>query len=389
MHKFLISIVILVFASLMGNCQFYPDEALKVGAERTELYLDSLKGKSVAMLVNQTSMVGTTHLIDFLIDKGVDVKRIFAAEHGVRGVADAGENVSDEVDSKTGIEIISLYGKSKKPSKLHLSDVDIVIFDIQDVGCRFYTYISSMGYLMEVAAETSTKVIILDRPNPNGDYVAGPVLDTTYRSFVGMFPIPIVHGCTVGELARMINGEHWLNCDVVSDLMVVPMANYTHDMKYSLPIKPSPNLPNDLSIRLYPSLCLFEATNVSVGRGTLYPFQIIGYPREDVGEYSFTPLSIEGMSKDPLHKGKVCYGDDLRLIEEVPMFTLSYFIDYYNRVGDSSAFWNNRRWINLLMGNADFYEQINAGLSEDSIIATWQDSLDRYKIMREKYLLYK
>lgn len=361
---------------------------IKVGAAQPGLYLELLKGKSVGLVVNQTSLVDGVHLIDYLLDHGVTITQIFAAEHGIRGQVEAGAEVVNGRDPKSGIPVISLYGNQKKPTPQHLAAVDIVVFDMQDVGCRFFTYISTMHYLMEACAENKKKIIILDRPNPNGDYIDGPVLDTTYRSFVGMHPIPVVHGCTVGELARMINGEHWLKGDVQVDLTVIPARNYTHTMSWSLPVRPSPNLPNDQSVRLYPSLCLFEATNVSIGRGTVYPFQVIGFPEKDLGPFSFTPVSIEGVSKNPPQLNKLCYGLDLRSIEPAPRFTLSYFLTFFQKIGDEQLFWNSRRWISLLMGQDDFYLQVNQGLTENEIRATWAPGLERYRKMRKQYLLY-
>ena len=358
------------------------------GAEQSGQYLHLLEGKSVGLLVNQTSVVEDEHLIDFLISKGVKLKCIFAAEHGIRGAAEAGEHIDHGIDQKTNLPIYSLHGNSKKPERSQLLGVDVIIFDIQDVGCRFYTYISTMHYMMEACAENGKKLIVLDRPNPNGDYIDGPVLDLSLASFVGMHPIPVVHGCTVGELAMMINGERWLNKGVCADLTVVPVKNYSHKMRYSLPVRPSPNLPNDLSVRLYPSLCLFEATNVSIGRGTGFPFQAMGYPRAGIGCFEFTPVSIEGMSKSPLHQNKVCYGDDLRQLEIIPTFTLSFFLDFFERINDPDLFWSSRRWIELLMGDKNFYQQVNDRWSEEKIRATWQVGIDRYKEIRKKYLLY-
>jgi len=360
---------------------------IKTGAEQPELYLPALAGKNVALMVNQTSMVGDVHLVDFLMLKGIRLKKVFSVEHGFRGNVANGEQISSSIDEKTELPIISLYGEKKKPSATDLKGIDVVVFDIQDVGCRFYTYISSLHYLMEACADNGVLLLILDRPNPNGDYVDGPVLKPEFKSFVGMHSIPVVHGCTVGELAAMINGEGWLSKGVACKLEIVKVKNYTHSDKYIPPVKPSPNLPNYQSIRLYPSLCLFEAANVSIGRGTDMPFQVIGYPGFSKGDITFTPQSIPGVSNDPIFKGKECNGIDLQNLETIPTFTLSFFIDFFKDYS-SSKFWSSERWIGLLMGNSDFYNQINSGMSEAQIRETWLDDLNKYKLMRKKYLLY-
>jgi len=361
------------------------DTILTLGAERFEEYLPLLEGKRVALVVNQTSVIGNTHLVDTLLSLEINVKKVFAPEHGFRGDADAGTAVQNSKDVKTGLSIISLYGSTKKPSPTHLQDIDVIIFDIQDVGVRFYTYISTMHYVMEACAENQKKCIILDRPNPNGDYVAGPVLDMSYKSFVGMHPIPIVHGLTVGELAKMIVGEKWLG-NWQLDLEVISMKGYTHKTPYSLPIKPSPNLPNDLSIRLYPSLCLFEGTAISVGRGTYFPFQVIGYPNANMGDFQFTPQSIQGMSSNPKHLGKVCYGIDFRKRTSIPEFTLKYLIDYYQKFPNKANFFNG--YFDTLAGNSTLQSQIKSGLDAQSIINSWEANLEKYKSMRKKYLMY-
>ncbi len=364
------------------------DTLLCLGCEKFETYLPLLKDKRVGLLVNHTSLVGSTHLVDTLIARDVTIQSIFAPEHGFRGTADAGEHVDSNVDAQTGIPVISLYGKHKKPSANDLSNVDFVIFDIQDVGARFYTYISSMHYMMEACAENGVKMIVLDRPNPNGDYFDGPVLQKEFQSFVGMHPIPVVHGLTVGELALMINGEKWLKDSLQCDLSVVKMDNYRHDMPYSLPVKPSPNLPNDLSIRLYPSLCFFEATEVSIGRGTYMPFQVIGYPDSTLGDFTFKPISIDGMSKHPPQQNQVCYGIDLRNEGLTHTFSLKYFIDFYNRFEEKSSFISRRRWFNLLAGNDTLINKIEEGWTEEAIVSSWQAELEAYSKMRTKYLLY-
>lgn len=379
------------FYLLFVTVLFYNCSAQKpvvVGAEQPEKYLSLLRDQKVALMVNQSSMKGTIHLVDYLVDENITIQKIFAVEHGFRGDAANGEELNDSLDQKTGIPIESLYGKKKKPAAEDLKNIDIVVFDIQDVGCRFYTYISSLYYLMEACAENSVKLIVLDRPNPNGDYVDGPVLDMQLKSFVGMLPIPVVHGCTVGELAQMINGEGWLPDQMKCKLQVIPVKNYTHAMPYSLPVKPSPNLPNDLSIRLYPSLCFFEATNVSIGRGTAFPFQVIGYPDCKLGSFSFTPETIEGVSLHPVFEGEQCTGIDLRQLAQAPQFTLDYFIRFANSFEDKAVFWKSKRWIELLSGSSLFYDQINKGLSEAEIRQSWQAELNEYRIMRKSYLLY-
>ncbi|MGQ7870094.1 exo-beta-N-acetylmuramidase NamZ family protein [Sunxiuqinia sp. sy24] len=378
--------IVWIFLFLIG-LQVSAQE-IQPGAERTDLYLSQLEGKTIGLVCNHTSTVGNVHLLDFLLAKELDVKRVFSPEHGFRGNADAGEVVTDQRDPKTGIEVVSLYGKNRKPEADQLSDLDVLIFDIQDVGVRFYTYISTMHYAMEACAENDKPIVIFDRPNPNGDYLAGPVLKPEFRSFVGMHPIPVVHGSTVGELARMINGEGWLENEIQCDLTVIPVANYTHTTSYSLPVKPSPNLPNDQSIRLYPSLCFFEATSASIGRGTYFPFQVIGYPNERMGDFQFTPESIEGMSKNPKQLGKVCYGLDLRNASSDEAFTLTYFLNFYQQFDDESEFLTRERWFNLLAGTDELLKEIRAGKKLETIEAGWQEELDQYQSVREKYLLY-
>ncbi|MTI23376.1 exo-beta-N-acetylmuramidase NamZ family protein, partial [Fulvivirga kasyanovii] len=301
------------------------------GAYQTGDYLSLIKDKKVALVVNQTSMVGTSHLVDTLLSLRVNLKKVFAPEHGFRGDADAGETVKSGVDVKTNLPIVSLYGDNKKPTASQLVDVDVIIFDIQDVGTRFYTYISTMHYMMEACAENNKLMIILDRPNPNGMYVDGPVLKPAYQSFVGMHPIPVLHGLTVGELAKMINGEGWLKNKIQCDITVIPVKNYSHKNHYSLPVKPSPNLPNDLSIKMYPSLCLFEGTVISVGRGTYKPFQQIGHPDFKDMPHSFTPKSIEGMAKNPRYEGQQCHGIDFSQVDFNGGFSLTYLIDFYQK----------------------------------------------------------
>ena len=358
---------------------------LQLGAERMDQYLPKLKGKRVGMIVNQTSMVGDTHLVDTLLSRGVEIKTIFAPEHGFRGEADAGAHVKDAKDAKTGLPIISLYGANKKPQPEQIKDLDVLVFDIQDVGTRFYTYISTMHYVMEAAAESGKEVLILDRPNPNGDYVDGPVLEKEHKSFVGMHPIPIVHGLTVGELAQMINGQKWLEGQRQAKITVVPMANYTHETAYVLPVRPSPNLPNQQAIQLYPSICFFEGTNVSVGRGTPTPFQVIGSPYYMIKKFSFTPVSTPGATNPP-NKGEVCYGLDLTNVSVPAKVDLSYLLEMYQNSTEKDKFFNN--FFEKLAGTSKLREQVKAGKSEAEIRASWEPELSEYKKMRKQYLLY-
>jgi len=374
--------------TLIPYLSFSQQDSLKTAADQPEIYLSLLRKKSVALVVNQTSMVGNQNLADFLISKKVKVKRIFAPEHGFRGEQGAGATVKNSKDSRTGVSIISIYGKNSKPTSKQLSGIDIVIFDIQDVGCRFYTYISTLHYIMEACAENHKKLLILDRPNPNGDYCDGPVLQPEFRSFVGMDPIPVVHGCTIGELAQMINGEGWLKNGIKVDLQVIPVKNYLHSTKYEPPVKPSPNLPNYLAIRLYPSLCFFEATSISVGRGTIFPFQILGHPGRDFGDFDFTPKSLTGMELNPLHKDVACYGVDLRDLKEEPKFTLSFFLEWYHKFQTKDEFITRPRWFNQLMGNETVLKLIKEGKSEDEIRKSWEPELNAYRELRKKYLLY-
>ena len=385
MFKF---IVFLLFGFISGICHESHGNDIVTGAEQAEKYLPLIQNKRVGLLVNNTSMVNDVHLVDFLLTKNIKVEKIFSPEHGFRGDASAGEEIKDGLDSKTGISIISLYGPTKKPTSAMLKDLDILIFDIQDVGCRFYTYISTLHFIIEACAENNVQLIVMDRPNPNGDYVAGPVLKPGFESFVGMDPIPVVHGCTVGELANMINGEKWQKAGRSCDLTVIPVQNYTHSSKYELPVRPSPNLPNFLSVRLYPSLCFFEATSVSVGRGTEFPFQVLGGLNKNLGNFKFTPESIPGVADHPLNEGKECFGIDLRLLKTIPNFTLKYFIDFYNKYEKESDFLIRESWFNTLAGTDDLLKLIRAGKSETEIQALLQPELEKYKLIRKKYLLY-
>ncbi len=378
--------IVLIFFLLVASQ--VSAQKIQPAAERTDLYLHLLQGKKIGLVVNHTSTVRDDHLLDFLLKHGLAVERVFSPEHGFRGDADAGEKVADERDPKTGVRVVSLYGDNKKPQIADLVDLDVLIFDIQDVGVRFYTYISTLHYVMEACAEIKKPLLVFDRPNPNGDYLAGPVLIPKFQSFVGMHPIPVVHGCTVGELAQMINGEGWLKDHIQCELKVIPVGKYAHDMTYSLPVKPSPNLPNDRAIRLYPSLCFFEATSASIGRGTYFPFQVIGYPDQRFGDFQFTPESIDGMSKNPEQLGKVCYGVDLRTPACHEQFTLSYFLDFYKQFENEADFLTRERWFNLLAGTDELLRDIRAGKSLEEIEAGWQEELDQYRCIRKKYLLY-
>lgn len=402
MKKFVLLSAFFVFIKLMSchpvenyqakenkKCDSIPTKKMTVAAERINEYLPKLKNKGVGLVVNHTAMVENKHLVDTLLALGVDVKKIFAPEHGFRGKADAGEHINDSIDAKTKLPIISLYGNNKKPTSEMLSGIDIMIFDIQDVGVRFYTYISTMHYIMESCAEHNKTLLILDRPNPNGDYIDGPVLNPEFSSFVGKHQIPVVHGLTVGELALMINGEGWLSGGDTCQLEIVKVKNYTHDSLYNLPIKPSPNLPNYTAIRLYPSLCFFEATVLSIGRGTEFPFQVIGYPDPELGDFSFTPHSTEG-AKNPKLKGQTCYGKDLRNVAiRDTKFTLKYLVKFYQKAKFKDKFFERSRFMSLLAGTDQLEKQIKQGMTETEIRNTWQEDLNQYKTMRKKYLLYE
>jgi len=383
-------LVLSIFSVLTIACQIkneHKEPPLTIGAALFQNYLPLLKNKNIALIVNQTSMVGNTHLVDTLLSKGINIVKIFAPEHGFRGSADAGEHVEDGVDVKTNIPIVSLYGDHKKPTEDDLATIDIVIFDIQDVGVRFYTYISTMHLAMEACAEQNKKFIVLDRPNPNGHYIAGPILDMNYKSFVGMHPIPIVHGLTIGEFALMINEEEWLTDKAHCDLNVVKMMGYTHNTRYELPVKPSPNLPNKRSIDLYPSLCLLEPTVMSIGRGTPFPFQVVGYPDSTYGNFSFKPVSIIGASKYPKHENESCYGEDLREMPTNTKFSISWLIKYYQEYSDSS-FFTSKSFFDKLAGNSILREQLQHGLSQMEIEESWEIELEKYALLRKKHLLY-
>lgn len=367
---------------------------VKNGADRLEELFPLLENKRISLVVNQTSLVQNVHLLDTLYNKGVHITQVFAPEHGFRGDADAGEFIKNGKDYRTQVPIISLYGKNKKPQPPQLQQTDIVIFDIQDVGARFYTYISTMFYVMQACAENNKELIILDRPNPC-DYVDGPVLDMKYKSFVGILPIPILHGCTIGELAQMINGEEWLGNNLQCPLKVITIEDWKHGQPYSLPVKPSPNLPNDQAIALYPSLCPFEGTSVSVGRGTDFPFQIIGSPTTKNLKFRFMPHSMKGSDKHPLHQDTYCYGLNLSSEKNIPKgFSLQYVIQFYNYFQNLTKhaekdFFTRPHWFDLLMGTNQVRLDILKNKTEEQIRSAWQKKLNQYKEIRKKYLLYE
>jgi uncharacterized protein YbbC (DUF1343 family) len=359
---------------------------IKTGADNYTAYLPLLKNKKIGIVTNQTGILSDrTHLVDFLLEKDIAIKTIFAPEHGFRGTADAGEHVVDGKDPKTGLPIISLYGDNKKPKTEQLAGIDILVFDLQDVGARFYTYISSLHYIMEACAENNIPLLILDRPNPNVTIIDGPVLEAAFTSFVGMHPIPLLHGMTIGEYAKMINGEKWLKNGVQCKLTVIPCLSYNRKMDYSLPIKPSPNLPNDQAVNLYASLCLFEGTNVSVGRGTEKQFQIYGSPYLPKSDFSFIPKPNLG-AQNPVYNGVLCYGEDLSTYPKVNQLELKWLIKAYKATNDKSKFFN--AFFTKLAGTKKLQQQIESGISEKEIRESWKKGLITFKEMRSKYLIY-
>ena len=386
--KYLVILLLISFSGICGAAN------IQNGADQIETLISLINNKRIALVANQTSLVGSTHLLDTLCSLGQRPVALFAPEHGFRGKADAGETVKDGKDVKTGTPIISLYGKNKKPSATALADIDMIVFDIQDVGARFYTYISTLYYVMQACAENGKELVVLDRPNPC-DYVDGPILKKEYKSFVGMLPIPVLHGCTMGELAGMINGEGWLGSNMKCNYSVIKIKGWKHGDPYSLPVKPSPNLPNDQSIALYASLCLFEATSVSVGRGTYFPFQMIGSPLlpKDKYPFSFTPKALEGFDKNPLHKNTECHGIDLRNTDAKQLngFSLKYVIEMYNefkKMNKSESFLTRPKWFDLLMGTNQVRLDMLKGKPEKEIRSAWLEDLNKYKEMRKKYILY-
>ncbi|MEZ5083786.1 MAG: DUF1343 domain-containing protein [Bacteroidales bacterium] len=361
------------------------------GADQTENYLPLIKHQNIAIVANQTSQIGGVHLVDTLLSLGVNIKKVFGPEHGFRGNAADGQLVSDSVDKKTGLPIVSLYGKHKKPTHEDLVEIDLVIFDIQDVGARFYTYISTMSYMMEACAENGVEMIVLDRPNPHGDNVDGPVLEKEFSSFVGLHEIPVVHGMTVGEYAQMVNGEGWLKDGIKCDITIIPCKSYNHKSRYELPVAPSPNLPNNIAIQLYPSLCFFEGSIISVGRGTEFPFQVIGHPDFGIGSFVFTPEPVPGVSNHPLYEGEACYGQSLEgfalnVLPKDRRLHLNWLIDYYSYFKDKEPFFTN--YFEKLAGTDKLREQIEAGLTETQIRESWQEGINAFKEIRKKYLLY-
>jgi uncharacterized protein YbbC (DUF1343 family) len=400
--KFLFLLLVSGTGFLLMNKENVPAAASKVvktGAEQTEAYLPLLKDKRVAMLANQTSIIGKTHLVDSLQKRGVTIVKVFGPEHGFRGQASAGTQVADEVDKKTGIPVISLYGRKAKPSKEDLRDVDILVYDLQDVGCRFYTNINALARLMEACEENGKELVILDRPNPNGYLIDGPILDMQFKSGIGQFPLPISHGLTVGEFAQMANGEGWLTGGVKCKLTVIKVANYRHDMPYTLPVPPSPNLNTQQAVLLYPSTCLFEGTYLNHGRGTLFPFTVIGSP-ELKGRYSFsyTPTSLKGMAETPLFMNEACYGLDLRNYDASQLrksgrINLQWMMELYKASPYKEKFFDSKLSkemgvIERLVGTAQFRQQIISGTPENEIRQSWEPGLSNYKKMRVKYLLY-
>ncbi len=401
---------IFVFAAFSFCFCTNPQKAIKTqtestkniitGAEQTEKYLPYIKGKRVAILANQTSIIGKSHLVDSLQKLGVNIVKVFGPEHGFRGNVSAGDHVNNEIDATTGIPIISLYGKKNKPSKQDLADVDIMIYDLQDVGCRFYTNINALSRLMEACQENGKELLILDRPNPNAYLIDGPVLDMKYRSGIGMFPIPMSHGLTVGEFAQMANGEGWLTNKVKCKLKIIPVANYDHDMLYTLPVKPSPNLNTQQSIMLYPSVCMFEGIYLNHGRGTYFPFTVFGSPElKGIYEFSYTPTGIKGMAETPLFMDQVCYGIDLRnydvnLLVKSKQINLKWVIELYKAHPHKEKFFdsklsNQMNNVEIQTGSGLFRQQIIDGKSEEEIRASWEPGLSEYKVMRKKYLIYK
>lgn len=388
MKRFLL-LILLSALSVGGYAQ---SPKLQVGAERMELLLPLLEGKRVALMVNQSSLVGATgtHLVDTLLSRGVKVIRLFVPEHGLRGKVDAGKAVKSEIDEKTQLPVVSLYGQRRRPTPEMLEDVDLLLFDLQDVGTRFYTYISSMHYLMEACAEEEKTFVVCDRPNPN-DFVDGPILQPDCRSFVGVDPLPIAHGLTVGELALMIDGERWLRGGRSCRLKVIPLVGWSHGQSYELPVRPSPNLPNSQAIALYPSLCLFEATIMSVGRGTDKPFQALGHPNAGFGQLVFTPRVKVGEDSNPRHKGKPCYGIDYRE-KGLPkgQISLTPLIDLYRKAESLGLqLIDQRQLFDLLAGTKKLRSQLASGLSEAEIRASWEADLEAYRRLRVKYLLYE
>jgi uncharacterized protein YbbC (DUF1343 family) len=393
-----------IFFVLVSSCSFgqsngiessegHPIEitenAIVVGAQKLDVVLPLLKNKSVGVVGNQSSLVDGVHLVDTLLYTGIKVMRVFSPEHGFRGDADAGEHVTSQVDKKTGLPIVSLYGNDKKPAVSQLAGLDVLLFDIQDVGVRFYTYISTLHYVMEACAENNIALIVLDRPNPNGHYVDGPILESAFKSFVGMHPVPVVHGMTIAEYAQMINGEKWLKNEVHCNLTVVSCDNYNHNRPYSLPVPPSPNLRSDISIQLYPSLCFLEATTVTVGRGTDGPFERYGHPEFAKTAFTFTPRPGLG-SKKPKHKNQVCNGFNLNdsSYQRMHQLDLSFVLNAKKQL-KGKVLVDRSRFFNLLAGNDTLLQQVQSEMNQDEIRATWKEGLEEFNLVRVKYLMYE
>ena len=369
------------------------------GADQTEKYIPYLKGKRVGVLANPTTIIGRKSLVDSLLARGINIVKIFGPEHGFRGKASNGAVVKDAVDSTTGIPVISLYGVRRMPSKEELADVDVMIFDVQDVGCRFYTNINVLAHIMEACAENNKELLILDRPNPNGYMIDGPILDMHLKSGIGMFPVPIAHGMTIAEFAQMINGEGWLPGKIVCKLKIIPVKNYAHDMPYTLPVAPSPNLPTQQSVLLYPSLCLFEGSIISQGRGTHFPFEVLGSPAlKGIYNFSFTPVSMPGMSETPLHMNETCYGIDLRnydteALRKSKRIHIEWMLDFYKAYPYKDKFFDRTQSaqmgdIDKLAGSYEFRKQVIEGKTAAEIRTSWEPGLSQFKVMRKKYLLY-
>lgn len=371
---------------------------IETGAQQVSTYLPLLKNKKIAVVANQTSVIFKSeighlksnnnyiHLVDSLLKLNIDVKKVFSPEHGFRGKADASEKVANGIDVKTGLPIVSLYGNNKKPTPKQLQNIDVVIFDIQDVGVRFYTYISTLHYVLEACAENKIPVLVLDRPNPNGHYIDGPTLDIAYKSFVGMHPVPLVYGMTIGEYAHMINGENWLKNNVKCDLTIIPLKNYQHKSTYHLPIRPSPNLPNDVAINLYPSLGFFEGTTINAGRGTEFQFQQYGAPYFPKSDFTYTPEPNFG-SKYPKHQGKLCYAVDLKNTATLNIVNIQWLIDAFNKTPATEKFFGSTFTIHA--GSTELEQQLKNGLSANEIQNSWQPQIEKFKKIRKKYLIYK
>ena len=390
-NKTLVFILLIYFSSIpFITAQNSSKDCFATAADRPELYLPLLKNKNVTVATNQTSLLkDKKHLVDFLVENNIKIKSIFAPEHGFRGTADAGEHVKSGIDTKTGLPIVSLYGDNKKPKAEYLKDVDVILFDIQDVGVRFYTYISTLTYIMEAAAENNIEIIVLDRPNPHDGYIDGPILKDKWKSFVGLHNVPVVYGLTIGEYGKMVNGEKWLKNGIQAKYTLIPMLNYHKQRRYGVSDKPSPNLPNDKSINLYPSLCFFEGTQVSVGRGTDLPFQIYGSPWTKSFGYQFTPKPTEG-AKDPFLNGKLCYGENLsNYSKDLRGINLEWLLKSYKEYKNpENNFFLKNLFFDTLAGSDELRKQIIAGKSELQIKESWKKDLENFEKIRQKYIVY-